>query len=61
MTNFYIDSNTGRIGEFWWLNSDPGTPIWTGNFSPWVKSWCVRWGTFGYGRNVKMFLKPIDL
>ena len=60
MTNFYIDSNTGRIGRLWWFNSDPATPFWTGNFSPWVKRWCVRWGTFGYGGDVKVFFKPID-
>ena len=51
-----IKSDLGRIGEIWWFNSDPATPIWV----PLVRLRCVRWGTFGFGRNVRMFFEPIE-
>jgi hypothetical protein len=55
-----IDSNGGRIGQFWWINSNTSEPVWTGNFAPWVKRWCIRWGTCGFGRNVRAYFKPIN-
>lgn len=60
MTDFYIDSDTGRIGRFWWFNSNNVDRLWMGNISPWVKKWCIRWGTFGFGRNVRIYMEPLD-
>ena len=60
MTDFRIDSEAGRIGQFWWFNSNNVDRIWMGNVSPWVKKWCIRWGTYGFGRNVRMFMEPIN-
>jgi hypothetical protein len=31
-----------------------------GNASPWVNKWCIRWGTCGFGRNVRVYMEPID-
>jgi len=62
-----IDSNQGRIGEFWWINSDPGTPI--TRFVPLtidiidtgmvIKRRLIRWGTCGYGRDIKVSLEAL--
>ena len=54
-----IDSNQGRIGEFWWINSDPSSihtvdlPI-AANVD--VK--LVLWGTCGIGRNIHVVMAP---
>jgi len=42
---FYINSDMGHIGHFWWTNSNNVDRLWMGNVSPWVKKWCIRWGT----------------
>lgn len=55
-----IDSNQGRIGQFWWFNSNNVDRIWMGSVSTWVKKWCIRWGTCGFGRNVHTFMEPIN-
>lgn len=67
MTNFYIDSETGRIGQFWWFNSDQKpvakfVPLTLGIIDTGmvVKRRLIRWGTCGFGRNVRMFMEPLD-
>jgi hypothetical protein len=62
-----IDSDQGRIGELWWFNTDP-QPV--GKFVPLVigivdtgmvvKRRLIRWGTFGFGRYVRIAMEPID-
>ena len=62
-----IDSEQGRIGELWWINSDQ-QPV--TKFVPFVigivdmgmviKRRLVRWGTFGIGRNIRIEMEPID-
>jgi hypothetical protein len=57
----HIDSDQGHIGEFWWINSDPSTPIYGGNIKPWKNQWFILWGTCGYGRdNVHVFITPVN-
>ena len=54
-----IDSNQGRIGEFWWINSDPSAihrvdvPI-AAN----VPLELVLWGSCGIGRDIYVVMKP---
>jgi len=62
-----IDSEQGRIGELWWINSDPQpvskfVPVVIGlvDFGAVVKQKLVRWGTFGIGRNICIAMEPID-
>jgi hypothetical protein len=62
-----IDSDQGRIGELWWINSDL-QPI--EKYIPAVigilelgmvmKARLIRWGTCGVGRNVRVYMEPID-
>ena len=55
-----IDSDQGRIGQFWWINSDPSNihtvdlPI-AANVD--VK--LVLWGTCGIGRDIHVVMAPI--
>ena len=35
MTDFRIDSEAGRIGQFWWFNSNIVERPWMGNQWPW--------------------------
>jgi hypothetical protein len=67
MTDFYIDSETGRIGQFWWFNSnhqpiEDFVPVSIGplDLGMVVKTKLIRWGTCGFGRNVHMFMEPLD-
>lgn len=57
---FHIDDEGGRIGELWWFNSDPSTFVRTSvdmaGFH--VHLYAVRWGTWGWGRDVRMWLEP---
>ena len=62
-----IDSEQGRIGELWWINSDPQpvskfVPLVIGmvDFGAVVKQRLIRWGTFGFGRNISIAMEPID-
>jgi hypothetical protein len=62
-----IDSEQGRIGELWWINSDPQpvsklVPLVIGmiDFGIVVKQKLIRWGTFGFGRNISITMEPID-
>lgn len=67
MIHVAIDSDAGRIGPFWWFNSDttPMTvdmPLMVENidFGMLQRRRVVRWGTFGIGRHAKLTLEPID-
>lgn len=62
-----LDGTCGRIGNLWWINSDP-QPV--EGFIPVVisgldlgivaKARLVRWGTFGCGRNICINMEPIE-
>jgi len=61
-----IDSEQGRIGELWWINSDPQpvnkfVPLVIGlvDFGAVVKQKLIRWGTFGFGRNIRIALEAL--
>ena len=61
MIDFVITSDAGRIGEMWWFNSDQRvfTPTWGGDhIFPGVL--CRQWGTFGFGRRVKIHLQSVE-
>jgi hypothetical protein len=56
----HIDSDQGRIGEFWWINSDPSS-IHTVNLpiAANAQMELVLWGTCGIGRdNVHVVMAP---
>lgn len=55
-----IDSDQGRIGELWWINADPATPIHARDVFPGLRCQLIRWGTCGIGRNIRVALEPID-
>jgi len=62
-----IDSEQGRIGELWWINSDPQpvskfVPLVIGiiDFGVVVKQRLIRWGTFGFGGHISITMEPID-
>jgi hypothetical protein len=55
-----IDSDQGRIGELWWINSEPSKKIYGGNIVQGLRRTYVPWGTCGYGRDIKISLQPID-
>ena len=58
-----IDCEAGRIGEMWWINSEPGTPIERSHeFVPGIhiRRRLIRWGAVGIGRPLRLSLEPID-
>ena len=62
-----INSDQGRIGKLWWINSDPQPieefiPAVVGilDLGMLVKARLIRWGTCGIGRNIRVALEPID-
>lgn len=62
-----IDSNGGRFGSLWWINSDlqPRTefvPVMVGihDTGMVVKRKLIRWGAFGLGRDLRVSFEVID-
>lgn len=62
-----IDSNQGRIGELWWINSDQQpieklVPLSIGIIDTGmvVMRKLVRWGTCGIGRNIRIQMELLD-
>ena len=55
-----LDCGQGHIGELWWINSDPATPIEAKDILPGLKRRLIRWGTWGIGRDIRVALEPID-
>ena len=55
-----IDSDQGRIGELWWINSEPSRKIYGGNIVPGLRRVYVLWGTCGYGRDIRIAMEPIN-
>lgn len=62
-----IDSDQGRIGELWWINSDQqpiekSIPAVIGilDLGMMVRVRLVRWGTWGLGRNIRIVMEPIN-
>jgi hypothetical protein len=62
-----INSDHGRIGELWWVNSDqlpvakmiPAVAGWL-DLGMMVRARLIRWGTFGFGRHIKIEMEPLD-
>ena len=61
-----IDSNQGRIGELWWINSDPQpitkfVPLTIGIIETGmvIKRQLVRWGTCGFGRDLRVYMESL--
>ena len=59
-----IDSDQGRIGELWWINSEPSVKHrvdfgfdFAGNR---VLVNLVRWGTCGIGRDIRVAMEPVN-
>lgn len=52
-----VSSNGGRIGPLWWFNSVT-TPYETVFLE--IPMRVVRWGTFGFGPDVKFSLDRIE-
>lgn len=55
-----IDSEQGRIGEFWWINSDQSTirRIAIPFAEARVHLDLIQWGTCGIGRDIKIAMEP---
>jgi len=51
-----MTSDTGRIGNFWWINSDQSTIVNVGHMfaGAHVHIEAVRWGSVGWGWNLRM-------
>ena len=62
-----IDSDQGRIGELWWVNSDQRPvsrmiPAVIGilDLGMLVRARLIRWGTFGFGRHITIDMEPLN-
>lgn len=62
-----IDSEQGRIGEIWWINSDQKPvkrliPAVVGfiDLGMMISAQLIRWGSFGFGRHIRITMEPID-
>jgi hypothetical protein len=55
-----IDSNQGRIGELWWINSQPSVKIHGKHVIPGLRRMFVLWGTCGIGRDIHVAMEPIN-
>ena len=56
-----IDSDQGRIGELWWINSDPSPHRVGFNFAgAHVHMDLYRWGTCGIGRDILVAMEPVN-
>lgn len=62
-----IDANQGRIGELWWINSSTQprsmfVPLTIGivDTGMVIKRRLVQWGTFGFGRAIRIQMEPCD-
>ncbi len=56
----YIDSEQGRIGELWWINSQPSVKIHGTDIIPGLHRILTLWGTCGIGRDIRISMEPID-
>jgi hypothetical protein len=55
-----IDSNQGRIGELWWINSQPSTKISGKDILSGLRRSFILWGTCGMGRDIRISMEPVD-
>ena len=57
-----IDSDQGRIGELWWINSEPSvTRRVAFDFAgAHVHLDLYRWGTCGIGRDIRVAMEPVN-
>lgn len=60
--NFYIDSEQGRIGPYWWINSDTNAfhLILRSSDGAAASGRFVRWGSAGYGNEPHIVLSPVN-
>jgi hypothetical protein len=58
----HIDSNQGRVGEFWWINSDQSTLrcVSTTFAGAHIHLDLVQWGSWGLGRDIKIVMEQLD-
>jgi hypothetical protein len=57
-----INSDTGHIGEFWWINSDPSTThrVAVPFAGARVHLDLFLWGTCGIGRDITVRMEPLN-
>ena len=58
-----INSEQGRVGSFWWFNSNTKVQRFKPGFAPHLAMEglpLVRWGTCGFSQNVNITLKLSD-
>lgn len=48
----HVNSEGGRLGSFWWVNSD------TRPFSVGILQF-LRWGTSGWGHDIRVLFEPL--
>lgn len=61
--DFIINSYGGRIGELWWLNSNPSAPFrFFIELRPGVSIpvRVIQWGTCGIGRDIKICCEHLN-
>jgi len=56
----HIDSNQGRIGELWWINSQPSVKIHGNEIIRGLRGMFVLWGTCGIGRDIRVAMEPVN-
>jgi len=55
-----IDSDQGRIGELWWINSQPSVKIHGKDIIPGLHRMFILWGTCGIGRDIRVAMEPVN-
>jgi hypothetical protein len=58
-----INSDHGRIGSFWWFNSNTKIQRFSPGAAPHLVMEgmrLVQWGACGFGQNVSITLKPFN-
>lgn len=62
-----VDSEQGRVGELWWINSDPQPvkkmiPAVVGliDLGMMIPARLIRWGSFGFGHHIRITMEPIN-
>ena len=55
-----IDSDHGRIGELWWINSQPSVKIHGKDIIPGLHRMFICWGTCGIGRDIRVAMEPAN-
>jgi hypothetical protein len=56
----HLDSEQGRIGKLWWINSQPSVKIQGKDILPGLRRTFTLWGTCGYGRDIRISMEPVN-